>query len=154
MPNSRLVLSYLDYQGKSSPAKFEGEEITGANYVAMSQKMADLVAAVEGVTDGLLKKQMRVAYEIENAGIASAAATAQRVNKWYVIFHYAGTTIDNLRMEIPCPIFSLQDPNNRGHWLATDPAWTAFKAAFEAFQSDGDGHFAVIDDVVLVGRNI
>lgn len=157
MPYSKLNFKILDAAGKASNVSFTGREITGANYVAQQQLQSDLAAALADLTEGLVKKQSRVAYEVEFAGNKSSSQVARRELKWLLRFHYEGTT-KNGWAEIPCPVLTLTQLDSADLADMTQAEWTAFVAAFEAYEAytdeAGTVHAAVIDSVEIAGRNL
>lgn len=157
MAYSLVNLLYRDYEAQKSTVTFMGVAVTGANYVTQQGLESDLIAAVEGISVGLLKKQQRVSYELENAGEGAASPAARRELKFEVHFHYEGTTKTG-RLEIPCPDLTLTSTTEKGKADLANPAVAAFVTAFQAYQKytdDADvAHAAVVDEILIVGRNL
>jgi len=152
---SEMTLTFLDYSGEKSPAKFIGA-VPATEGFATWKGLADaLKAATLALSSGELHKESR-AYSV--AIVSNDLPTnvdAQREQKWLVT--YRATTSEKLfRMEIPCAIrtANLLPASDLADLSATDVA--AFVSAFEAFVKSPDNGTEAVEVVSIrsVGRNI
>jgi hypothetical protein len=152
---SEYTLTFLDYDGEKSPAKFVGPVPVQAGFDTWVGLMTALKSATEAITLGTVNKEVRSSYVDLNSNSTPVSEIAQRESKWLVI--YRGTTSEKLfRMEIPTADLTghLLPASKEADLEETDMA--AFVSAFEAFvRSPDNGTEAVeVMKIVHVGRNI
>lgn len=153
MPNSRLTLTVIDYDEEKSTFSVPGGVIDGTNFAASDAKLDALRTAVLGLSLGELQREHRVYEEDLVPTTAPPETYAQRELKWLVQYTDDVTGIKGT-VEIPVANTAKLDPNNKGHILKTDAAWTAFVAAFEDYAVTASEHNLTVVDAILVGRNI
>lgn len=150
-----LGLKVYDYNGEASNIRVKSADLTAANIVAQIAAGDALVTAIEGITLGLSSVKHYEAKRSPLSGEVRATDTgAQRELKWLVRYH-DDTTFERATCELPCADTAQLDPNNRGYAQMGDSGVVdAFVTAFEAFAIGPGGNAAVVDDILLVGRNI
>ncbi len=152
MANSRLNLTYRDYDDESSQCSFRGREATAANFVEIESEHGSLVSAVEAVVLGNLTKRLFIATESKPGSGPSANSQAQREMKW-LVRATDDVTGDYVDVSLPCPDTSLLLPNSN----QMDPSSAGFldlKAAVEAYHQSKGGNAVTVQEVVIVGRNL
>jgi len=153
---SLYKLTYVDWTGEKSPAKFVGPAPVQAGFDTWVGLMTALKDAVADITLGELAKEERTSYVNDINVVNASTADAQRERKWLVT--YQATTSHKLfRLELPCanldPDFLL--PNSDIADLdSTEMA--AFVSAFEAFVRSPDNGTEAVQVISIrhVGRNI
>lgn len=152
---SEYTLTYLDYDGEKSPAKFIGPAPVMAGFDTWVSQMTALKDAVAAITLGTLHKETRTSYVDLVSNETPASELAQRESKWLVT--YRGNTSEKLfRLEIPTAdlVGHLLPASKEADLTEADMA--AFVSAFETFvRSPDNGTEAVtVVRIVNVGRNI
>lgn len=148
---SRLVLTYLDYDGEKSVAEFRGVSMGAANFDAQVTLQDALETALLPFTRGTKHRRARVASEAILSSALPADQDAQRESKFLIRYH-DNVTGKKLRTEIPCADLTQLDIN-KGVVSPSDAQYIALKAAFEAFVVSEVGNAVVMDSVTHVGRN-
>jgi len=150
-----LGLKMYDYNGEPSTVTIPTADLTAANIVASMAAGDALVTAIEGITLGLSSVKTYVAKRSPLSGdVRATDAGAQRELKWLVRYHDSVTFVRGTT-EIPTADTAQLDPANRGYAEIGDAGVVdAFVTAFEAFALGPSGNAAVVDDILLVGRNI
>lgn len=150
-----LTVSTRDYDGESSTVTFPSADLTAANIVAQMAAGDALVTAMAAIENSLHTAKTYVAKRSPlSADPRASDATAHRELKWLVMYH-DDTTFEKATLEIPCPDLAEQSATNRGHADIGDAGVVdAFITAFEAFVLGPGGNASVVDDILIVGRNV
>lgn len=150
-----LVVSTRDYNGEASTVTFPSADLTAANIVAQMAAGDALVTAMAAIENSLHVTKTYVAKRSPlSADPRASDATAHRELKWLVMYH-DDTTFEKATLEIPCPDMAEQSATNRGHADIGDAGVVdAFITAFEAFVLGPGGNASVVDDILIVGRNL
>lgn len=150
-----LAVSTRDYDGEASTVTFPSADLTAANIVAQIAAGDALVTAMAAIENSLHVSKTYVAKRSPlSADPRASDATAHRELKWVVMYHDS-TTFEKATLEIPCPDLAEQSATYRGHADIGDAGVVdAFITAFEAFVLGPGGNAAVVDDIVIAGRNI
>jgi len=150
-----LGLKVYDYNGEASNVRVKSADLTAANIVATIAAGDALVTAIEGITLGLSSVKHYEAKRSPLSGsVRASSAASQREVKWLVRFHDS-VTFERGTVELPCADTAKLDANNRGYAEIGDAGDVdAFVTAFEAFALGPGGNAVVVDDIMLVGRNI
>lgn len=150
-----LGLKMYDYNGETSTVTVPSADMTAANIVAWMAAGDALVTAIEGITRGLSSVKTYVAKRSPLSGDVQASDSgAQRELKWLVRYH-DDTTFVRATCELPTADTAQLDPAKRGYAeIGDEGVVDAFVTAFEAFAIGPSGNAAVVDDILLVGRNI
>jgi len=152
MANSRLNLTYRDWNNEGSQAGFRGEALTAANFAGKMADLDALVVAVEAVTLCNLTKDIRVATETNPGAGPASDANAQRERKWLVTMFDVDSGIP-VHVQIPGADASLLLPNSDQMDTAT-AEYVALKTNIEKYHLSIAGGAVEITDVVMVGRNL
>lgn len=148
----KYVLTFRDFSREVSTAQFPGSDLTEANIVAELAAMATLLTNVQAVTLGNVIKLTRIASVSPQEDIPATDENSQRERKWLCRYHDS-VTFEKATLEIPCANAAHLAENQDRAALGSAP-WPAFKTAFEAYVSGPGGNTPVLDEVILVGRNI
>jgi len=151
---SKLTLTLYDYSLESSPAGFQGVNLTAGNLTAQFGLMDDLKAAVQGITLGTTIREVRVAVEQDSTKTQPVSAFAQREMKWLVRYIDTVNPNGNGTIEIPTPDLSLLDSNGVYMDVSAGTPGEDFVTAFEAFQRSRLGNTVTFVNAEFVGRNI
>lgn len=155
---SYAVMTFADFDGEESTAKFPGTPLTAANFDAEIALIATLRAGVNGIQRGKeLKYSVNALVSPQAAGRASDEE-AQREEKCVVRYHDS-VTFKPGTLTIPCVDMTLQLTGHPGAFFIDgegneESEWTTFVAAFEAYVSGAGGNAVVVDEIVHVGRNL
>jgi len=151
----QLIVSTKDYNGEASTVTFPSADLTAANIEAKMTAGDALVTAMAAIENSLHVTKTYVAKRSPlSADPRASDATAHRELKWLVMYH-DDTTFEKATLEIPCPDMAQQSATNRGHADIGDAGVVdAFITAFEAFVLPPGGNTAVVDDILIVGRNL
>lgn len=151
----RLVVSTRDGEGQASTVTFPIADLTAANITDDITAGDALVTAMAGIENALhVSKAYEAKRSVLSADPKASDETARRELKWLVMYH-DGTTFQKATLEIPCPDLTVQSEDFRGHAdIGDSGAVDAFITAFEAIVVGPAGNAAVVDDILLVGRNI
>ena len=140
-------ISLNDYDGQTGVVGFRLEEATGANFVALATAMGDIRAGVEGITIGTtVKSEMSIIARFAASDVRATDPTAQRGNKWRVVYtddqpflDPGPNTIPNpgyrgsFDVEIPTADLTLRVNNSDivySNGVGVDPAFEAFVLPF------------------------
>lgn len=150
-------VQFRDYSDETSTHQVNISPITIGTIVAILAEIAAYRAATEGITLGVVSRDKIVMDDTLISAARPASAFAQRELKWLVQYH----GVDNGKTwscEIPTPDLSDPDVLVAGTDIAdlTFPAMATWKTAFETLvrPPDSDTSLVVVDQVVLVGRNL
>jgi len=151
----RLTVSTRDYNGEASTVTFPSADLTAGNIVAQMAAGDALITAMAAIENSLHTSKSYVAKVSPlSAALQASDETAHRELKWLVLYH-DDTTFEKASLEIPCPDLAQQSATYRGHADIGDAGVVdAFIAAFEAFVLPPGGNTAVVDDILIVGRNV
>lgn len=149
---SRLVLSYRDFSREMSSFEmlFAEPSAGGADFDAVLADVAEVVAAIETISVGMLAKESLVINESSEVGDAGAGAKRELGLRVF----WADTTAETFgHFTIPCP-----DP--AGAWLVVgsdivNPAETDIAALIAVLEADvysPDGNLINVSKIVEVGR--
>jgi hypothetical protein len=152
---SEYTLTYLDYDGEKSPAKFTGPAPVQSGFDSWELLLVALKNAIANITLGTLNKEVRSSSVTTVSNDPPTSEIAQREHKWLVTYR-ANTSQKIFRLEIPCADLTghLLPASKEADLEETDMA--AFVSAFEAFvRSPDNGTEAVtVLKIINVGRNI
>jgi len=152
---SEYTLTYIDYDGEKSPAKFVGPSPVQAGFDTWESQLAALKNAIADITLGNLHKEVRSSFVDVVSNDLPTSEIAQRESKWLVTYR-ANTSEKLFRVEIPCAdlVGHLLPASKEADLTEADMA--AFVSAFETFvRSPDNGTEAVtVMRIVNVGRNI
>lgn len=151
----QLVVGTRDYNGEAATVTFPIADLTAANITDDMTAGDALVTAMAAIENSLHVSKKYVAKTSKlSAELRASDATAHRELKWLVLYH-DDTTFEKATLEIPCPDLAQQSATNRGHANIGDSGVVdAFIAAFEAIVLPPGGNTAVVDDILIVGRNL
>jgi len=154
-PDHHGSFTFLDFSEEKSSMSFHFGPITALTIAAFLTQFAALRTATEAIALGELSDDMWVGDSTNYAAAAPTDPNAQRERKWLV--QYEGTTSHTLySTTIPTANLAGTDfllPGTDEADLTTTEI-AAFVTAFEAFAIGPGGNAAVVDDILLVGRNI
>lgn len=153
MAEQFFTITYNDFDGETSHARFRGAALTAANFDAQATLRGNLDTAVAAITLGNKARTQFGEVAITGAGEATSSS-AHRESKWWVQYH-DNTTFKTYRMEIPCPDPNALDTNDRKHAEIGDAGVVdAFVTAFEAYVLSPVGNAVTVDEITWVGRNL
>lgn len=147
------VLTLWDYDKESSTVTLPTVEIDETNLVAQEAFMDTFVTAVDGVSLGVIYKDVRTFKDDQIAGTPPASKEAQREKKWLVRMT-GDTSFKPYTMTIPGADLALLDDQAKGKMDTSDPAYTLIKAAIENFYYGDAGESVTVQEIVFVGRNL
>lgn len=110
----------------------------------------DFVAAVAGVTDGVLLRVNGLA-SLKVSNVATAPA-GQREDKWLCTYQ-DNVTLALYALELPCRKSALTTVAGTDTVDLGVAPWIAFKTAFETYVKSPDQNATTLLEVRLVGRN-
>lgn len=146
---ANLNIPVTDYSNENSSVSLPvADAILDAN-------ITTLFGAVDGIVLGNLGQSTLNLSTVKDAGPGGAAADkfAQRKLKFLCRYH-DDTTLENLRLELPCPDMTLLISNTDFIDLGSG-AGATFKGLFDAFvKARRTGNACVLDSVQLVGRKL
>lgn len=152
---SELTLTYLDYSGEKSAAKFVGPSPVQAGFDTWRSQMDAIEAAITDITGGTLHKLVQANEVSLESNELPTDAEAQREKKWLVTYR-ANTSEKLFRLEIPCamPTGQLLPASDQADLTTTEMA--AFVSAFETFvrSPDNGTENVTVQSIRFVGRNI
>jgi len=148
----KFNLAFMDYDRERATFGVHTVVITDANFVAQDAFMDALKAAVDAVTLGQIYKDTRT-YEVDYA-IPSppATPTAQRELKW-LVKGYDSVLLTPWSVEIPTADLTLLEENT-GRMDPLDAAYTTLVSAIQDLALSIAGNTVVVEEIVLVGRNL
>lgn len=157
MANHYVTWSLRDYTRETSPVKIYNGPITVGTLPGFLVGVGAGRAAIEGITEGIVAKEMWVGDSTDVSAAAPAAVTAQVERKWLGRYHDT-VTQKKYRFEIPTAelIAGRLLANSDFADLVGDANMAAFKAWFDGFARcpDSDANPVVLDTMQHVGRNI
>ena len=148
---SRVNLTLVGYNGKSSSVAVNFDDLDAGNFAAQSTLMNNLSNAVAGLSTGNLKKDSRLASETKFAVSNATNPYAKRGTKWMV--KCRDTNGNAAGFEIPCADLSLQSPGTSKLDIST-LAGAALVAAINAGAKSNDGETLVFVEAVAVTRTL
>lgn len=151
MATAKLQLSYKDHDREIGSVGFRGIEFTAANFDAQNTLQDAVIAAVAGLTLGVLEVETRQATRSDNNALPPADPFAQRETKFLVKGRDSGGA--SVTFELPCADLSELTLNENKVDL-TAGAGLALKTALEAYAISKAELAVTIDEVLHVGRNI
>jgi len=130
-------------------------DLTAANITADMVSGDALVTAMAAIENSLhVSKKYVAKVSPLSAALKASDETAHRELKWLVMYH-DDTTFEKATLEIPCPDLAQQSATYRGHADIGDTGVVdAFITAFQAIVVGPGGNAAVVDDILIVGRNL
>jgi hypothetical protein len=152
-----IDLQYRDYSDELSSCTFNVSPITVGTITALLAEFASLRSATDAIVLGVRASDTVVMDKTVGSASRPTSAVAQRELKWLVRYH----GVDDGKKwtcEIPTPDITLTDVLIPGTDIVdlTQTEMAAFVTAFEtAVRPPGnDTSLVVIDQIVLVGRNL
>ena len=157
MAKGKLTVSFRDFDGERASASFDGEVVSDVNYTAQNALMDDIVTALEGVSIGVVARDVRTFYEADVSQVSATSEWAQRETCWLLSL-YDATANKRFQRTIPCADLSLldeseTDPNKRRSLDLAAGAGLALKTAIEAYMLSPYGNAVTLESCVHVGRN-
>lgn len=150
----QATISYRDYAGESTSARFPGADLTAANIVAQMALITAIQAALEDVLI-VEPQQLTVVAKVSPLGVGNSSnPESQRELKALVRYHDS-VTMEKGSLELPSPDRAKQSVPDYFYGQGTVHAdWTAAVSAMEDYLVGAGGNAVVIDEIVLVGRNL
>lgn len=150
---SGCTLTFLDYDSEAGTVSVEGREVDDTSFDAVNLEITALRTAIEAVSIGTLRKEVRRMSTDFWAGTPPSDKQAQREKKWNVLYQ-DGTNFKNFSFEIPCADLTLLDATRRGYMDKTLAAYTNLKAAIEAWLRSPYGNAVTVNDLHYEGRDL
>lgn len=155
--NPTYALSFTILDDSGEPGTFE-VPVTAARVEALAglpnadTQIAALIAAVDGVTDGLLSA-IRVNTS-QRLTAATVASNGDREAKILVIYS-DNVTFALFRLEIPCRKYTLAKlPGETDELDQSDPLVDALKDVLNTVMVSPDGNPITVQSLWKVGRNV
>ena len=146
-----------DFSRETSTSQIFIGPITAITVAGLLTQIGTYRAAVDGITLGELAAETIVMDKTVLSADAPASAFAQRELKWLVRYHGA-TSNKKFQLEIPTPDLTDPDILVPGTDFAdlTFGVVSTWVTAFEALAKspDDDTEDVIVDQIVLVGRNL
>ena len=168
---SSYELRYKDFSKELSSVRYLSVQLDGTNYDAQLILAHNLRTATDNITLGARVEETVVSERIASALPAPSDKSAQRERKWLVryrdntqYYDFPSTAFPNtgygkiFTLEIPTADQALLPAGNTDVINPTDAgiaaAITAWIAAFEAFARSPYNGAVVVEQLVMVGRNL
>lgn len=151
--DSSFSMTLVDYDGETTSFSVKVTELDALNFDAQETLRLNFNSAVNAFTKGTVRRAGYQGNEIDSAA-APVDVWAQREIKWLVRYHDA-VTGKPFWVTIGTADTAYLNPNNKKVAFIGDAAVVDdFIAAWEAFVLSPGGNATVVDEIVLVGRNI
>jgi len=148
-----------DFAKKASGVTVYHGEVTALNIAGYLTQVGALRTAIEGIIDGVIQKEQLVIDSTVLTKLPASDPQATIKTKWLVT--YRGASNENFyTLEIPTADETLRYDgvywNQRDNMAEDDPAYIAFKSAFEAIAKcpDDPSMGVALLGIKLVGRNL
>ncbi len=156
MPTIGLVSrSMIDYGSEIGTARMYMPELTSANFLAQSTKIAALQAAIQAICLSALSSYRLANLFHDPTRVKSGAQWSQREMKWLIQYRDTVTGSQH-SLAVPCADFMTHlDAGDRAHADMEDAGHVAaFVTAFEAVCLSPNGNAVDVTEITLVGRNL
>jgi hypothetical protein len=131
-----LSVTYNDYSNEKSNVRFQGVDLTAANFDAQVALRNTLLNAIGDITLGVEVKDS-IGQETPGSLVPPTDGNAQREKKWLVSYVDDGNPTRSLSIELPCADTSDETyfQGNTDFVDLTNADMAAFVAAFEAYMT-------------------
>lgn len=158
-----LSLTYLDYSREKASFTLNTVTPTAANLGTLTTQVNNLVAAIDGITDGVLNKRI-LTVKVPGSAVYPASPEAQREKKWLVSYTDVTTNLAagvtnpllgaSFTSELPTALLASNLQVNSDYAELSGGAMGDFVTAFEAFARSPSGGAVQVNSVKYVGRNL
>lgn len=150
--SGKFSVTYKDYNGESSTAAFDIDEIVSGNIATITPQLGSLESALADVTIGRRTRSTTIANVDDNGDASASDQFAQREVKWLFTL-VDSVTGETLRREVPCADLSLL-ANNVDTLDLTAGDGASLKSAVQAVViNPRTGNSVILTEVRFVGRN-
>ncbi len=154
----RQTITYADYGGEQSVFSVLTEDLTMANFDGQMNLMDQLWSKLFPLTEGLTVQRTRTVFTVGSGEGKASSPTAQREQKWLVIYE-DDVTKKVYQVSIPTAELTsgvggtlLDGPSQQANF-ASD-AWADFIVAFENVVVSENDNTVTILSAKHVGRNL
>lgn len=153
MPQT-LSVTYLDFSNEKSNVRFQGIDLTAANFDAQVTLRNNLLNAIGDICLGVEYKDV-LGQETGGSATPPTDGNAQREKKWLCVYTDNGNPTRKLSIELPCADTSDETyfQGNSDAVDLTNVDMAAFKTAFEAYhRAPFTGNAVTLQEMYFVGR--
>lgn len=155
MAKHKSIFTLLDYSDEKSSVNIYNGAITAVSIGGFLTQFGEMRTALEGITLGTMHQEQWIGDVTLLSNARPASPVAQRESKFLVRYHNV-VTGKKFTLEIPTADLTGRVVAGTDRALLTETNMAAFVTAFNAFarSPENDTDAVVIDDILVVGRNL